>query len=100
MRTKDAHKALSVTLSLLLIIASPQASVGYQAPSSDAPQNTGSYNRLGAPEREPVAGAGRADRALPRRAGGPGSCGLDISRPGCGCGILDAAEQESDGNAH
>ena len=42
MRTKDAHKALSVTLSLLLIMASPQASVGYQAQSSDSPQNTGS----------------------------------------------------------
>jgi uncharacterized membrane protein YgcG len=42
MRTKDAHKALSVTLSLLLIMASPQASVGYQAQGSDSPHNTGS----------------------------------------------------------
>ncbi len=41
MPTKNARKALSVTMSLLLVIASPQASVGYQAPSSDAQQNTG-----------------------------------------------------------
>lgn len=41
MPTKNARKALSVTMSLLLVIASPQPSVGYQAPSSDAPQNTG-----------------------------------------------------------
>jgi hypothetical protein len=41
MRTKDAHKALSVTLSLLLIITSPQASVGYQATTSDTPQSSG-----------------------------------------------------------
>jgi Protein of unknown function (DUF3300) len=42
MRTKDAHKALSATLSFLLVAASPQVSTGYQAPSSDAAQNGGS----------------------------------------------------------
>jgi hypothetical protein len=42
MRTKDAHKSLSVTLSFLLVAASPQISTGYQAPSSDAPHDGGS----------------------------------------------------------
>jgi uncharacterized membrane protein YgcG len=42
MRTKDAHKALSVALSALLVAASPQVSLGYQAPSSDATHDGGS----------------------------------------------------------
>jgi uncharacterized membrane protein YgcG len=56
MRTKDAHKVLSVTLSLLLVTASPQVSFGYQAPSSDegsaidsAPQSASQLQALVAP---------------------------------------------------
>jgi uncharacterized membrane protein YgcG len=41
MRTNDAHKVLSVALSFLLAASSPQLSMGYQAPSSDAPDNGG-----------------------------------------------------------
>lgn len=42
MRTNYAHKVLSVTLSVLLVTASPGLSLGYQASSSAAPQDSDS----------------------------------------------------------
>ncbi len=42
MHRKVAQKVLSVTLSFLLVTASPQVSFGYQTPNSDAPHDAGS----------------------------------------------------------